>query len=544
MDNRTLLAIVLSIGILILFQYLYLQYLSPKPNQEALNMTQNQKVQGNLTPEGKPFTTSTLNNLNKGLPEKKITLRSPLYEAEITNYGVRLSSYKLLKYNRGIKEKEPVELVSAPREGLPLEIYTTQAPYLALVPFSVELPEKMVLSQGDKKDLVFRTKVSDLDIEKRLLFRGDSYYYDLEVRLQNSGNATFRDRLLVRGVFAPFSLGSGYVFKGPFYYTDQLNEVKLKDTLSEYTGPLKYLGYMDVYFLTALIPLENGTFKGTFRKLSEETNEFIFWGEEFTLNPGESKTFKFKVYMGPKKAEELKKEYPLLARSLYFGIFDFVAKPLLYLLKFLYQFTHNYGWAIIIITFLIRILFYPLNHISYKSMKKMQELQPVFQRLREKYKDDPQTLQKEMMNLYRTHKINPFSGCLPILIQIPVFIAFYKVLLMSIELRHAPFMLWINDLSSPERLYLGSLVIPWLGGIPVLTILMGVSMFFQQKLTPSSMDPTQEKIMLILPLFFTILFINFPSGLVLYWFVNNLLSIGQQLITFKVSKKTVRRGEL
>lgn len=170
-------------------------------------------------------------------------------------------------------------------------------------------------------------------------------------------------------------------------------------------------------------------------------------------------------------------------------------------------------------------------------MKKMQELQPVIQRLREKYKDDPQTLQKEIMNIYRTHKINPFSGCLPILIQIPVFFAFYKVLLMAIELRHAPFILWIDDLSAPERLYLGSFEIPWLGGIPLLTILMGATMFIQQKLTPSSMDPVQEKVMLILPIFFTFLFVNFPSGLVLYWFVNNLLSIGQQVLTLRMYKK-------
>ncbi|MFN3921560.1 MAG: membrane protein insertase YidC, partial [Caldimicrobium sp.] len=368
-------------------------------------------------------------------------------------------------------------------------------------------------------------------------FKANSYYLDLEIRIKNLGNNTFKDRLLVRGVFSPFSKGNGYVFKGPFYYTDHLNEVKIKDSFIEYTGPLKYLGYMDVYFLIALIPNGNSTFKSTFRKLSEDTQEFILWGEEIELPPNTEKSFKFKAYMGPKKSEELAKEYPLLSKALYFGIFDFVAKPLLYLLKFLYAFFHNYGIAIIVVTFIIRILFYPLNHLSYKSMKKMQELQPIFQKLREKYKDDPQTLQKEIMNLYRTHKINPFSGCLPILIQIPVFIAFYKVLLMAIELRHAPFILWIIDLSAPERLYLGSFVIPWLGGIPVLTILMGVSMFIQQKLTPTTMDPTQEKIMLILPIFFTVLFINFPSGLVLYWFVNNILSIAQQLITLKLSKK-------
>ncbi len=312
--------------------------------------------------------------------------------------------------------------------------------------------------------------------------------------------------------------------------------MELKDTLTEYVGPLKYVGYMDVYFMTAVIPEFKGDFRTTFRKI-ENSDEFILWTPEFTINPGEKITYNFKLYLGPKKTEELEKEYPLLSKALYFGFFDLVAKPLLWLLKVLYGFTHNYGWAIVIVTIIIRILFYPLNHLSFKSMKKMQELQPVMQRLREKYKDDPQSLQKEIMNLYRTHKINPFSGCLPILIQIPVFFAFYKVLLMAIELRHAPFILWIDDLASPERLYLGSFEIPWLGGIPLLTLLMGATMVIQQKLTPSTMDPVQEKIMLILPIFFTLLFVTFPSGLVLYWFVNNLLSIGQQILTLKMVKK-------
>jgi len=231
--------------------------------------------------------------------------------------------------------------------------------------------------------------------------------------------------------------------------------------------------------------------------------------------------------MGPKKIEEMKKEYPLLGKALYFGIFDFIAKPLLYTLKFIHKFTGNFGWDIIFITIVLRIFFFPLNHMSYKSMKKMQEIQPIIQKLREKYNDDPQALNKELMNIYKTYKINPFSGCLPILIQIPIFIAMYKVLLMAIELRHAPFWLWISDLSAPERFY----------GIPLLTILMGVSMFVQQKLSPPSTDTLQNKIMLLLPLIFIILFMNFPSGLVLYWFVNNILSIIQQIFTLRLAKK-------
>lgn len=542
MDNRVLLAIILSLGVLILFQYFYTKYFFPP-------LPQGNFTQGNFTNQVNQTNEAISNKISSSkefqvfnattrntLPEKSILIKTPYFEGELTNLGVRFKSLKLLNYKKDLKNKEAVELVSAPKEALPPEIYLTQIPHFAVIPFEDQNPERIEVSPKEKKELFFKGRYYPLEMEKRLIVKGFSYYFDWEIKLRNLSNETFKDRLLVRGVFSPFSQGSGYVFKGPFYYTDHLEEVKLKDTLSEYVGPIKYLGYMDVYFLSALIPLYNGTFKGIFRKISENVNEYIFWGPEFELKPGEERIFKFKIYMGPKKAEELKKEYPLLAKSLYFGIFDFVAKPLLYLLKFFYQFTHNYGWAIVIITFLIRALFYPLNHISYRSMKKMQELQPVFQKLREKYKDDPQTLQKELMNLYRTHKINPFSGCLPILIQIPVFIAFYKVLLMAIELRHAPFILWINDLSAPERLYISSFEIPWLGGIPLLTILMGVSMFIQQKLTPTTLDPTQEKIMLLLPIFFTFLFINFPSGLVLYWFVNNLLSIIQQLITFKSLK--------
>ena len=170
-------------------------------------------------------------------------------------------------------------------------------------------------------------------------------------------------------------------------------------------------------------------------------------------------------------------------------------------------------------------------------MKNMQKLQPKMMKIKEKYKNDPQAMNREVMNLYKTYKVNPLGGCLPMILQIPVFFALYKVLLLCIELRHAPFMLWINDLSAPDRLWIG-FDIPWLGGLPVLTLLMGASMFIQQKLTPTTADPTQARIMMMLPIVFTFMFLNFASGLVLYWFVNNLLSIlQQQLINRGAAKK-------
>ena len=183
-------------------------------------------------------------------------------------------------------------------------------------------------------------------------------------------------------------------------------------------------------------------------------------------------------------------------------------------------------------TVLIKIIFWPIAQKGLKSMKNMQKIQPKMAKLKEKYKNDKTRLNEEMMGLYKTYKVNPLGGCLPMLLQIPVFFALYKVLLQAIELRHAPFMLWITDLSAPDRLWIG-LDIPYLGGLPILTLLMGGSMFLQQRMTPTPVDPTQAKIMMFLPVIFTFMFLNFASGLVLYWLVNNLLSIGQQYMINK-----------
>jgi YidC/Oxa1 family membrane protein insertase len=195
--------------------------------------------------------------------------------------------------------------------------------------------------------------------------------------------------------------------------------------------------------------------------------------------------------------------------------------PMLISLKYMNEFVKNFGIAIIILTILIKILFWPLGNKSYESMKAMQKLQPKMQELRDKFKDDKQKLSQETMALYRAHKVNPMGGCLPMLIQIPVFFGLYKALLYAIELRHAPFFWWIQDLSAKDPYY-------------ITPIIMGATMFIQQKMTPTAGDPMQQKIMLFLPIIFTFLFLNFPSGLVIYWLFNNILSIGQQ---YYVNKK-------
>jgi YidC/Oxa1 family membrane protein insertase len=249
----------------------------------------------------------------------------------------------------------------------------------------------------------------------------------------------------------------------------------------------------------------------------------------------------FILYAGPKEYDILKTLNVGLEHIIDFGFFSILAVPLFWLLKLFYGLIGNYGWAIMLLTIVTRIPFIPLINKSQKSMKKMQEVQPRMAEIKEKYKKDPQRMQKEMMEIYKTHKVNPLGGCLPMLLQIPVFFALYKILLITIELRSAPFMLWIKDLSAPDTLF-GHLpaALPLIGGFAVgpLPIVMGATMIIQQKMTPSSLDPAQNKMMMFMPVIFTFLFLNFASGLVLYWLVNNIFSITQQFyVNRKVAKK-------
>ncbi|MFH1075806.1 MAG: membrane protein insertase YidC, partial [Pseudomonadota bacterium] len=306
-----------------------------------------------------------------------------------------------------------------------------------------------------------------------------------------------------------------------------------------YNGRIDWVGLGDRYFMTALIP--NQTDSGAAVRVSEREGHIftaVYQDPADSIPSLSEHAYSYKVYLGPKSLDILSGIDNKLARSIDFGWFDLIAKPLLHILNFFKGLIGNYGIAIIILTILIKIVFWPLSTKSYKSMSDMKKLQPKMEELRKKYKDDRQKINLEVMNLYRTYKVNPLAGCLPMLLQIPVFLAFYKVLYQAIELRHAPFFGWITDLSAPDRLFKFGFSIPFMEppyGIPVLTIIMGASMFIQQKMSPPPGDPTQAKIMMFMPIMFTVIFVNFASGLVLYWMVNNILSIGQQ---YYITKKT------
>ena len=303
-----------------------------------------------------------------------------------------------------------------------------------------------------------------------------------------------------------------------------------------YNGKISWAGYTERYFMAAVMPkLSNDgvTNRDTKVKLSYAndlvTSDFIQQMDR--LDPGKQAIYPFVFYLGPKSLKVLGTYDNSLKNAINFGFFNILAKPLLITMNYIHDMIPNYGMAIILLTVLIKLLFWPLGTKSYKSMNKMKKVQPLMTELREKYKNDKQKMNKEVMALYKTYKVNPASGCLPMLVQMPIFFALYRMLYQAIELRHAPFFGWINDLSAPDRLFEFGFSIPMMQqpyGLPMLTLIMGASFFLQQKMTPVSGDPMQAKMMMMMPIFMTVLFINFPAGLVLYMFVNNIISMGQQ----------------
>jgi YidC/Oxa1 family membrane protein insertase len=299
---------------------------------------------------------------------------------------------------------------------------------------------------------------------------------------------------------------------------------------------LKFIGLRDRYFC-AIIEPEGANFIGFIRKSSPMESDIGIMTPKIQLSPGSVWEQKFHLYIGPQDLKIIKAIDPDWQAVIYYGRFDIIAQILLKLLEFVFSLVHNWGWAIIIISIAIYILVYPLTLQQMKSMKEMQKIQPQVEELRKLYKDNAQRLNKEIMELYRQHKVNPFGGCLPMLLQIPVFFALYQVLSRSIALKGADF-LWIKDLSEPDRLFKFPVELPFVGQyLNLLPILMAIGMFIQQKSSTSNLGGSaaeQQKMMVIIfPIMFGVIFYNMPAGLVLYWFINSSLMLIYQL---KVAK--------
>jgi YidC/Oxa1 family membrane protein insertase len=378
------------------------------------------------------------------------------------------------------------------------------------------------------------TSGDGLTVTKTYVFRRGSYAIDVHYSVENRTGSDWRaaSYLQLRRRDVPLERSfidvDTYSYRGPVIYDgEKYEKLDLGDLSAE---PLEqkvtggWIASIQHHFLVAAIPPTDRT-----AVISARMRDGIYTltalGEVSTVPQGETVTFEETLFVGPKLQTQLEQTAPGLRLTVDYGFLTIISQPLFWVLQKIHTLTGNWGWAIILLTVLIKLVFYKLSETSGKSMAKMRKLQPRLKALQERYQDDRQALSQAMMEMYKREKVNPASGCLPILVQMPVFLALYWVLLESVELRQAPFMLWINDLSARDPYY-------------ILPLMMGVTMFIQQRLNPAPPDPIQAKVMMTLPVVFTVFFAFFPAGLVLYWFVNNLLSIAQQ---WRINK-VVERG--
>jgi YidC/Oxa1 family membrane protein insertase len=390
---------------------------------------------------------------------------------------------------------------------------------------------------GDADSLVVPlswTGPDGISVEKRLMFTRGSFAIGIEQTVTNSSSSPWqgdqytqllrRSRDWERSMFDVAS----YSFDGPIIYDGDKSDKLERDELLD-KGPFEYstadgwLAAIEHHFLTAIVPEANA--KHAFRvEVSGDTMIASVVGAKQTVEPGSSHTFTRTLDVGPKLQAQLAELHERLKLTVDYGWLTILSQPMFWLLAFIYQYVGNWGVAIIFVTILIKLAFYKMTESSGRSMAKMRNLQPRMKALQERYKDDRQALSQQMMDLYKREGVNPAAGCLPILVQMPFFLAFYWVLVESVEMRQAPFMLWITDLSSRDPYF-------------ILPLIMGAAMLLQQKLNPAPADPVQARIMQVMPVMFTVFFAFFPSGLVLYWATNTVLSIAQQWKINKVVEK-------
>ena len=544
MEKRMIVAIALSIAVLLGYQY----YFSPPPPPTKVAGTPGGGDNGAVPAAAPvmpgdapaPAPVSVGHAPRTSAPARKITVKTPLYTATIATAGGGIPSFLLNEYKDapGPGGKALDIVGSKTIQPMPLSLYLDEyRPALPSPPvFASDAPETVKILGGETQSVLLTWEsAAGVRLSREYIFRGDRY--DFEVRIQASNGSkepvAVRHGLELAQVFEGELAGDSYSFHGVVVETGKgsIQRYDLKDVSKGKVekNAARWVAADAKYFTWIVLPEREWTVERA-ATMGETGARVTVADTAATLQAGDMARTSARVFAGPKRHALLESQGKNLQELIDYGWFGFLAKPLVFLMKASNRVTGNYGIDIILLTILIKILFYPLTQKSMSSMRKMQELAPILTKLKEKYKGDPTRLNQETMNLYKTYKINPLSGCLPMLAQIPVFIALYKGLLVTIELRHAHFFLWLNDLSAPEHLWditIAGYTIP----IRLLALLMGVSMFVQQKMSPSTgMDPAQAKMMLFMPIIFTFMFWGFPTGLVVYWLVNNILSIGQQIL--------------
>ena len=547
---RLFLAIVLSIFVFFLWEVFFVSK-QQVPQQVPDRPIETQRTTEDSAPAGQKASTSMIDEPDQAIPDqtfKSVSIQSDLYSAEISEKGAALTRFTLNNYREDVDPDAPRQqlIPETNQSGTALMHMTGSDPeQWENARFTTNFSSETLSIDDSEKTLSFFWQSPEgLVIEKRYTFIPGSYQIQLTVVIKNLSGQPVDGELVLTMQNPAAQEKSRFAFEGPFAYINgELEEIDIGDIDEKdtYSGSIAWAGLTDRYFMTVAIPVESQNSR--FKVVHKPENHMISVNciqPVQKISAGMQSDYDFSLYLGPKRMSTLRQYGDHLNEAVNFGFFDIIAKPCLWLMDFIHDhLIANYGVAIILMTILFKIIFWPLGTKSYKSMAEMKRLQPLMTEIRQKYKDDKKKMNEEVMRLYKTYKVNPMSGCLPMVVQIPVFIAFYRMLYEAIELRHAPFMLWINDLSAPDRLFHFDVSIPLMlppYGIPVLTIIMGATMFLQQKLSPPPGDPSQAKFMMMMPLVLTVIFVNFPAGLVLYWLVNNVISIAQQ---YYITKKHV-----
>ena len=581
MDKRAIYAILLTFFVIVFWTLLQSKFFPQAPSKPApqeekkgqVGPTEKAAEKKVETKQSKPLRVEKSIGKQKVIPQKEVFIETQNFWAVFTSDDARLKHFKLKKYENRVNQAAlTIKLtqfveeilgkkVEEPKRPEPLDLVNTREDkYLPLgltfngsnLPldenWEVDKEQLRLLENGEKGQITFsRSMDGGLKVLKRFKFNSDLYTIHLEVEVENISSKEITKHLGLEWIgeieLAKWAKEENKDFglKYSFFRNQKVEKKEFggagasgcvpscgsqKTTIEPFEstekGDIKWFAFGGEYFAAVLIPPPSKEISLSIKGSEKELLKADVMTPPISIPPQEKVSIAYQIYLGPKD-EDLLKALGVGAEKLVdFGWFTIVAKPLLWFIRLTHVVTGNYGIDIILISILIKIIFVPLTQISMKSMKEMQKVQPEMSRLKEQYKNDKAKLQQETMLLYKRRKINPMSGCLPMLIQIPVFIALYNALQYSIEMRHAPFFFWIKDLAAKDPIYITPLI-------------MGATMFMQQKMTPTAGDPAQAKMFLLMPVMFTFFFLNFPSGLVLYWLVNNVLSIAHQ---YYMNKKT------
>jgi len=532
MDSKVILFLVLSILIIFLYPAFLEKMGIPVSEPSLLSKKESIQHRMDATPTtkevkdlsaklGSPITKDEISAPATPIAEVEQVIETDLYKAVLSNVGGTIKRWELKNYTGKDEtgKEHQINLIKKLSKTLPLELCDIKNTICSVYKYSMA-GGSIRLNSAKKEATIAMVAIGPEGekIRKELRFYNDDYRVDVNIYYDGPE----KDYVLFLGNNFGINEWGGLSDAGAIGLVEN-DLVKVDFTKVEgkftYQNLPKWSALHDKYFIGALI-INDEDRVGPVSVFKNKENE-IETRINFSIKGGEKRGFS--LYAGPKEYERLSRFKVYLEESIDFGWFitgswlpvRLVAKPLFYILQWLYQLSHNYGVSIILLTVFVKALFFPLTKKSLMSMKAMAAMQPKVAAIRKQWEKNKEKMNKELMNLYKEEKINPLGGCLPMLLQMPIFISLFNVLSVTIELRHAPFMLWVQDLSDKDPYY-------------VLPVIMGASMFLQQLTQPNTMDPVQAKIMLFLPVIYTFSFLNFPSGLVLYWLVNNILSIAQQ----------------